>query len=621
MITFDEFERQWLDEIVSGNPSTTELGHRFAQKLLRDWHEVDSSTAEVILCDGGGDGGIDAAIFLKADLDEGIEGDTWILVQSKYGASYTGLATISSEAQKLFATLEGKRERLSSLSVELVERLRNFLRNRGEKDRLEYVLATQRNLSPEEQEYLANIRTLGRAKFGDCFDVDSISVETIFKKLSESEDQSIHKLTVNLRTIVTNSGDLLFIGATKLSELFEFLKAYKASTGDLDLLYEKNVRKFLGNKRKVNKGIEKTLEEHPERFGLYNNGITLVADRVQRVAENEVSLTNPYIVNGCQTTRSIWAVLQRKLNSGGSSPTDAQLAWETDLDHGVVVTKIVNVGSEGEDLLTEITRFTNSQNAVGEKDFIALEKDFRNWAPVFNSRYGVFLEIQRGAWEARKAFQRQNPLAETHYSEAANAFELLKAYAAGWLGEAGIAYGKNPPFAPGGTLFNKIINDDGFGVDSLYAAFLMQSMATSYGFGRGAQYATRGQTRYLFIMVTIDLVKDFLINAHADYTHSGITDATISLHKAELLRQFGDAAVQLIDDYLTQGNEDCLFNEPEFMKMRDLNAFLKSEKLGKGEDFSPHLKIQLAMTKKIFRRSAPISEMRAALGGTAQAAE
>jgi hypothetical protein len=44
----------------------------------------------------------------------------------------------------------------------------------------------------------------------------------------------------------------------------------------------------------------------------------------------------------------------------------------------------------------------NSQNAVGEKDFIALEKDFRNWAPLFNERYGVFLEIQRGAWEARR---------------------------------------------------------------------------------------------------------------------------------------------------------------------------------------------------------------------------
>jgi AIPR protein len=109
------------------------------------------------------------------------------------------------------------------------------------------------------------------------------------------------------------------------------------------------------------------------------------------------------------------------------------------------------VGAEGEELLTETTRFMNSQNAVGEKDFIALEKDFRTWAPIFNGRYGVFLEIQRGAWEARRAYQRQHPLAIPQYGEAANAFELLKAYAAGWLGEPGIASGKNPPFAPGGS--------------------------------------------------------------------------------------------------------------------------------------------------------------------------
>lgn len=48
-----------------------------------------------------------------------------------------------------------------------------------------------------------------------------------------------------------------------------------------DMLYEKNVRKFLGNRRKVNKGIENTLLTKPERFGLYNNGITIVVEEFQ----------------------------------------------------------------------------------------------------------------------------------------------------------------------------------------------------------------------------------------------------------------------------------------------------------------------------------------------------
>jgi hypothetical protein len=166
VISFDQFKTQWLEEVVANDPSTTQLGHRFAEKILRDWHEIDSATAEVVLCDGAGDGGIDAAVFVAEDPTEGIEGDTWILIQSKYGSAFTGSGTISSEAQKLFATLEGKREKLSSLSVELVARLRNFLSNRGPKDRLDYVLATTNRLTAEEEEYLANIKTLGRAKFG-----------------------------------------------------------------------------------------------------------------------------------------------------------------------------------------------------------------------------------------------------------------------------------------------------------------------------------------------------------------------------------------------------------------------------------------------------------------------
>lgn len=613
MISLEQFEAQWLEEVVSGSPSTTQLGHRFAEKMLRDWHEIDSATAEIILCDGAGDGGIDAAVFVAEDLLEGIEGDTWILVQSKYGSSFSGSETISAEAQKLFATLEGKREKLSSISTELVGRLRNFLNNRGTKDRLEYVLATTKRLTPEEDEYLSNIKTLGRAKFGDCFDIDSVSVETIYNKVAAEDAFGSNKLQVKLKTIVASSGDILLVGATRLTDVFQFMQEYKSKSGDLDLLYEKNVRKFLGNKRKVNKGIEATIENHPERFGLYNNGITIVAEEVTKISTDELTLTNPFIVNGCQTTRSIWSVLQRKLNSGGTAPKESQREWESKLNAAVVITKIVVVGTEGEELLTETTRFTNSQNAVGEKDFIALEKDFRTWAPAFSSRFGVFLEIQRGAWEARRAYQRQQPLAQPRYEEAAYAFDLLKAYAAGWLGEPGIAYAKNPPFAPGGSLFNRITSDSNFGIDALYAAYLMQRLANEYSFGRGAKVQTRGQTRYLFVMVAVDLVKDFLINNQLDYSSGEISSAIAKLHSSDQLKHFGDSAVQLIDDYLTNGNEDCLFSEPEFQKMQDLNAFLKSEKLGKGDEFSPKLRTQIAMTKKIFRKTAPVVEMKAVI--------
>lgn len=40
--TYEEYRDSWLDEIVSGNPSTVELGHRFAKKLVIQWREYDA---------------------------------------------------------------------------------------------------------------------------------------------------------------------------------------------------------------------------------------------------------------------------------------------------------------------------------------------------------------------------------------------------------------------------------------------------------------------------------------------------------------------------------------------------------------------------------------------------
>jgi len=66
-------------------------------------------------------------------------------------------------------------------------------------------------------------------------------------------------------------------------------------------------------------------------------------------------------------------------------------------------------------------------------------------------RYGVYLEIQRGGWDSRRALQKQHPDLR-QFSQMANAFDLLKVYGAGWLGEAGVAFGKNPPFLPNGAI-------------------------------------------------------------------------------------------------------------------------------------------------------------------------
>ena len=617
MISLEDFEAQWLEDIEADAPSATMKGNRFAQKILRDWEEL-GDTVEIIYCDGAGDGGIDAAVFVPHETKEGAEGDRWMLVQSKYGSAFKGADTLFAEAQKVFSTLEGRRENLSSLSDDVVKRIRQFLSQAGADDRLEYVVVTNRRLSHAEYDYLEAIKRVGQEKFGAVFGVMDVSIETIYNKRDEGSVGAAC-LKVPLKTNIASSGGDLYVGATKLAEMFAFMQAYKKLSGDLDMLYDKNVRKFLGHRRKVNKGIEYTIEHCPERFGLYNNGITIVAEEVEQGNEGSVILSNPYVVNGCQTTRSIHLVLQQKLNSGGKGDASSvHQQWLKRLDEAVVVTKIVVVGDGGEGLLTETTRYTNSQNAVSDKDFISLERSFRSWAASFNEQYGVFLEIQRGAWDARKAWQKQNPLKLPHYEASVYAFDLLKVYVAGWLAEPGAALGSNSPFAPGGSWFKKINELPEFGVEALYAAYLLQQLADGYKFGRTSEKKSRALTRFMFYMVAVNLLRNFLlmedlVGGSDIVSNEDVTRAIINLQDASLLQELGKFSIDLIDDYFQKGSENCIDDEPGYQKVREARAFLMSEKLGKDDHYSPGLKAHLNYVRRDFRRSSVAEQMKAVL--------
>ncbi|WP_242929027.1 AIPR family protein [Pontibacter vulgaris] len=603
-ISYEDFKTEWLKDIISGNPSTTELGHRFSRKLLGDWLDFNAETEDIIFCDGAGDGGIDVAFLVLGDIleDGNQQGNTWYIVQSKHGSAFSGPSTILIEGQKVIDNLRGHNTNLSSVGESLSTRLRNFILNAGPNDQLRLVYATHEPLSEQEKRAAEDIRTLGRTHLGDLFDVESISIQTIFNRLTELQSD-VNKTQVSLNARLVESGDDLYVGSVTLLDLFKFLKAYKNATGDLDQLYEKNVRKYLGGGRVVNKGIANTLKSSPEKFGLFNNGITIVAEDVE--AKNDLYLIRePYIVNGCQTTKTIWQVLLERLDVGSSTLSAETEHWRDRLTRGIVIVKLVKVGKDGEAQLIDITRFTNSQNSVSRQDFISLEGNFRALATSMSRDYNIYLEIHRGGWESQKMLQKQN-LNGIKYSEYVNAFDMLKIYGAAWMSEPGIAFGKNPPFAPGGTIFKRIMDSNSFGSEEVYACYLLQKLANKIKFGRGAEKPSRGQTRYLFYYVLVDLIKDILINANKPYGLKDITAAVNKIYKSESEASNGLTAIALnvIDNYLADGSNDSLFTEPEYNRTKDFNNFLKWDKLGKGREYTPKFEQLLFSNKFLLGQS------------------
>ena len=603
-----------MEDVRAGEPSPAELGRRFARKLFTQWRDITDPSDDLVFCDGPADGGIDLAYLERGETDnENVSGDTWYIVQSKLGGSPSGSNTILRDGQKVIDTLAAVPKPLNQDAAGIAGIIRQFLAKADVtegRDRLILVFATELPLTESARRALDDVRAIGRDHFGSAFDVESVSIETIYLNQSEEALTPLSPpIQVPLEATMANSGKDLMVGSIPLLKLYDFLKAYRGQTGDLDQLYEKNVRRFLGGRGKVNKGMQATLIADPAQFGLYNNGITIVVRNFAPVSHSAYVLTEPYIVNGCQTTRTLWEIFRQKLESGGKGADPKLDAWVNKAKDGVVIAKVVRVGNFGEHLLQNITRYTNSQNAVKDKDFITLDEGFHRWKHEMASRYDVFLEVQRGGWDSQKALQKQSP--QTHqFSESANAFDLLKVYGAGWLREAGRAFGSNRSFVPGGPVYRQIVEriDVPFGVDDLFAAYQVQKAADQYEFGRGSRKTSRRQTRYLFYMVVIDLLRDVLVRANRPSSLSDLTQALLKLYQAEdkeAIRGLFEASVGVVDEYLTPGEEDSVFAEPAFKeRSSDLGGFLKWEHLGKGE-FTPNFVNLLAINKRTMGRGRP----------------
>lgn len=127
-------------------------------------------------------------------------------------------------------------------------------------------------------------------------------------------------------------------------------------------LLEKNVRVYLQAKgrKSVNAGILKTIDESPEQFFAYNNGITATADHVEFDELNGTAvirrLENFQIVNGGQTTAS----LHRALRAGKTE----QLA------RVFVQMKLAVANADNADEMSQrISEYANLQNKVQLSDF------------------------------------------------------------------------------------------------------------------------------------------------------------------------------------------------------------------------------------------------------------
>lgn len=131
-------------------------------------------------------------------------------------------------------------------------------------------------------------------------------------------------------------------------------------------LFAKNLRKFTGS-TEVNEAIKDTLTNEPAKFWYFNNGITILCNKLRKKPMGGSKRTSGAfvcegvsIVNGAQTVGCIGAIAASEPDS---------------LANARVNVRLISLASCPDEFSTELTRAANTQNRIERRDFAALDPE------------------------------------------------------------------------------------------------------------------------------------------------------------------------------------------------------------------------------------------------------
>jgi hypothetical protein len=207
--------------------------------------------------------------------------------------------------------------------------------------------------------------------------VDLLDASEIMERLADlrRSDKPSLKFSLQNGYHEHKSKDIPYVVCSVFGD--DLARAYREHKGNV---LEQNLRYGLQGGQ-INKGIEATLKDSGKRknFWYYNNGITIICDNYE-IKEGSIFIQNAQIVNGAQTTKTIYGV---SLSLGLEPLRDAS-----------VLARIIKTNKD-EDLISDIRNYNNKQNPTKPRDFVSHLKEQERLQIEFEP-LGYFYEIKRG---------------------------------------------------------------------------------------------------------------------------------------------------------------------------------------------------------------------------------
>jgi len=241
-----------------------------------------------------------------------------------------------------------------------------------------------------------------------------------------NESNSVHEpIEIEFENFTENGKGLQCLKVPSIDEMYDcylaivpgeiLAKLYKEYSNEL---LESNVRAFLGQAGKFNKGIRETIRTKPQMFLPYNNGITATAENVEtKVINNQLVITklNDFqIVNGGQTTASLYHT-QKKFKDADLTKIFVQMKLTVIKDKEQKNIEVPN-----------ISRFANSQNKVSELDLSSNNPYFIQIENLSRKKYVVNTEnknqsllwfFERANGQYRETLNKQTPAQQKKFKE------------------------------------------------------------------------------------------------------------------------------------------------------------------------------------------------------------
>jgi hypothetical protein len=506
---FSENIRVSIEEYAESGKSEVEKGNNFLQWVLTRVFEATEDDAADSIIDGANDLGIDA--YLPVDFSD----NKIRLFQSKYGTSH------SMEAIAKFK--EDVRRLLSKDVTKMRPELANLVTKIQEKNlKVECCYVTNQPVEYDDETV-------------EVVDINKI-VRTLWDRIKKPAAGKKSKIKLEDKIRYKNT----VVGILKLRELTEFVIKNR------DYVFESNIRQWMQFKTNVNKGIRETLQNSPDKFFYYNNGITIVVSDFETLEDNTLMLHAPQIVNGAQTSNSILDHAKRTNN----------------LDGSITVT-IIKADDEHDQ--NNITKYRNSQNSVRGKDLVSL-MDFHKSIKSQLENYGYFYEIQAGSFDSKTKSQQAEFRGDTIYNKylpdnhkkVIVAKDAIQSLVAGIEQRPTEAYSSPAQFLPRGSKYDDVFNEnlkDDYRL-LLYPYLVKEFAKKSLGYGKRGGHKTKRYATLFFVAAYFRTIHKNILTTRGDFKED-----VLKLEPIFKSYKLNERILKLTDTIVTKFLEDTVVDD------------------------------------------------------------